>query len=86
MSDLIQLNLNLDRKRKEIIAWGKTGCSQWYSRNADRIVPRKYWTYIDYPQDFISFNDETEVIFLGGQLWLMTQKTTVINPVKIDGV
>lgn len=84
---MIYLDFNLDDgfKFKTFDVWAKTGCRQWYISGKDRIVPMSYWTYIDHPLHYISFNDETTREGLFGDLLLIYQTTTVINPVQIDG-
>jgi hypothetical protein len=75
--------MNLDGLRsKSITTWGKTSCSQWFAQSWKRVVPVPYWTYIDYPDTLIGFDEQTRY----ASATLIIQNTTVRNPVRVDGV
>lgn len=87
-SDLIRLKINIDGfETKTIVTFGDTQCDNWILTDALRIIPADYWLAIseDSKEYYLTFTDETKRIYMGGALLTIVQKSTVNNPVTLNG-
>jgi hypothetical protein len=88
-SDLIRIKISIDDFQiKTVVGYGFTLCDNWIRTDALRIMPASCWiaSSEDSKEYFLSFSDETKRTYMGGVLFLITQKSTVNNPVTLNGL